>query len=88
MHLPASWLAPRLSPTWKEEMMAPKIGFQDGIEAARRRWNDPIDPGRAWPDKLAETLRTLKQGHNETQDRLAAVEEAVAKLPFPFRARS
>ncbi len=63
--------------------MANKIGFQDGIEAARLNWNK-LDPGKAWPDKLASTLEELKAGHNEALDRLAALEERPA-VPFPFR---
>ena len=66
--------------------MADPIGFQDGIEAARLNWNI-LDPGKAWPDKLAATLRELKVGHNEALGRLAAL-EAQPAVPFPFRGSS
>lgn len=67
--------------------MAARIGSQTGIEAARQRWNlavqdsDPEVAGTAWPDKLAATLTTLVEGHNEFEDRLAALE---ARQPGPF----
>lgn len=67
--------------------MAPKIGTETGIEAARLRWNaavaddDPEVAGKAWPDKLAATLETLVDGHNEFEDRLKALE---ASAPGPF----
>jgi hypothetical protein len=62
--------------------MALKIGYQDGIEASRLRWN-ATDPGKAAYDKLAKTLDSLKAGHNETQDRLAALEAAAPSPFFP-----
>lgn len=65
--------------------MAEKIGFQDGIEAARIRWNTHVDPGKAWPDKLAQTLKTLKEGHNEYDDsikELLAFKEDLLSRPF------
>jgi len=64
--------------------MAPRIPYQDGIEATRQRWNT-LDPGKVGYDKLAVTLRTLKQGHNETIDKLAAVEGRLDAIPFPFQ---
>ncbi len=64
--------------------MATKIGFQDGIEAVRQRLNE-IDPGKAGYDKQAQTLKTLKAGHNEGLDRLKALEAKVDALPFPFQ---
>jgi hypothetical protein len=74
--------------------MAELIGYQDGIEAARQRWR-VLDPGRSWPDKLATTLITLKNGHNEymqrlsaAEHRLSALEEAVRKIPFPVGSSS
>lgn len=74
-------------------MTVPKVPFQDGI-AAYFNWyrKQPGVPQRGpgydegndatwpWPDKLERTLETLKDGHNETLDRLAALE---AK-PHPF----
>lgn len=65
-------------------MSVPKIGFQDGIEAFRQRMN-VVDPGKAAYDKLAATLETLKDGHNDALDRLAAL-EARPSGPFPFAA--
>lgn len=68
----------------------PLIGFQDGIEATRQNLNR-LDPGKAGYDKLAATLETLKDGHNEVfgnsglEDRVAALE---ARIPFPFRVSS
>jgi hypothetical protein len=59
----------------------PKIGYQDGIEATRQNLNK-LDPGKAAYDKLAATLETLKDGHNSTLDRLAAL-EARPVVPFP-----
>lgn len=44
--------------------MADPIGFQNGIEAARKHWKE-LWPNKAWPDKLADTLQTLVAGHNE-----------------------
>jgi hypothetical protein len=74
--------------------MAEKIGFQDGIEAVRQRL-DTIDPGKAGYDKLfgkpgtdygsgevEGTLVKLKAGHNEFEDRLTAIEDALAGRPF------
>jgi len=62
--------------------VAAKIGFQDGIEATRQRLNT-TDPGKSAYDKLAETLKTLKAGHNETQDRLAKLEASSGNPFFP-----
>lgn len=61
--------------------MAEKIGTQHGIEAARQRWNT-TDPGKAAYDKLAVTLTTLKDGHNEHEDRLDVLEEVLRSRPF------
>lgn len=68
--------------------MANRIGYQDGIEAFRQRGNQSIDPGKAWPDKLAGTLKTLKAGHNETLDRLQTLEGKLDAIPFPFQGSS
>lgn len=62
-------------------MTVPKIGFQDGIEATRQNLNK-LDPGKAGYDKLSGTLKTLKDGHNSTLDRLAAIEAQLAANPF------
>lgn len=66
--------------------MAAKIGYQDGIEAARlalHRLDPPPDTDEAWADKLASTLKTLKQGHNEHGDRLDALEARLSQSrPF------
>lgn len=66
--------------------MADKIGYQDGVEAARQafhRLDPPPDTDEAWADKLAATLATLKRGHNEHEDRLDAVEARLASArPF------
>lgn len=62
--------------------MTEKIGFQDGINATEANLK-ALDPAHAAGyDKLADTLRTLKSGHNEFIDRLAAL-EAAAPAPFP-----
>lgn len=68
--------------------MAAPIGFQDGINAVEQNLK-ALDPDHAAGyDKQADTLRTLKQGHNEVWTpnglaaRLAAVEEAVRLRPF------
>jgi hypothetical protein len=62
--------------------MAEKIGFQSGIEATRQNLNK-LDPNKSSYDKQARTLTTLVKGHNEFEDRLAAL-EAAAPAPFPF----
>lgn len=62
--------------------MAVKIGYQDGINAAEMNLK-ALDPKHAAGyDKLADTLRTLKAGHNEFIDRLEAL-EAAPPAPFP-----
>ena len=68
--------------------MASKIGYQDGISATQVRLEklDP-DSGEVAYAKQAATLRTLKAGHNEFIDRLAAL-EARSSGPFPFAASS
>lgn len=69
-------------------MSVPKIGYADGIDAARERWleavtdDDPEVEGKAWPDKLCDTLQTLKDGHNSALDRLDALEAALKARPF------
>lgn len=67
------------------EVEVKEIGFQDGIAssvAAFKLFDPDHDPAY---DKLGSTLHTLKAGHNETLDRLAAIE---ARLRFPFAASS
>lgn len=68
--------------------MASKIGTETGIEAARGRWNEAVlddDPeleGKAWPNKLAATLETLVDGHNETIDALEQIRRDLLLRPF------
>ncbi len=69
--------------------MVDRISSQHGITAAELRENElhPTFPdGKpigAWSIR-ARTLRTLVDGHNDAQDRLAALEAAVARIPFPL----
>lgn len=62
--------------------MAEKIGPQHGIEAARQR-EKQLHPAyaAAW-DKRSDTFLKLVNGHNDHEDRLRAVEEAVRLGPF------
>lgn len=76
-------------------MSVPKVPYQDGIEAYFDWYRDqPGVPQRGpkydpkddstwpWPDKLERTFETLKDGHNSTLDRLAAIEAQLANRPF------
>lgn len=78
--------------------MAAIIGSQHGIEAARQafhRIDPPPDSDEAWADKVAGqpgrdygfgpvegTLMKLVFGHNEFEQRIASLEEAVRNRPF------
>ena len=68
-------------------MSVPVIGFQDGINAVEQNLK-ALDPAHeAGYDKQADTLRTLKQGHNEVWKggglaaRVAALEAARPFFP-------
>lgn len=67
--------------------MADVIGYQDGINAAEQNLK-ALDPSHAAGyDKLADTLRTVKGGHNEVwkvgglADRVAALEKSRPFFP-------
>ena len=62
-------------------MAAQKIGPDHGIEAARKREKElhPQFPA-AW-DKRSDTLLKLVEGHNETLDRLAKLEQRPPSFP-------
>lgn len=75
--------------------MPGQIGYQDGIDAFTQRMqaavsdSDPEVAGSAWPEKLRDTLETLKDGHNETWNpqtglakRVTDLEEALKGIPF------
>lgn len=68
--------------------MADTIGYQNGINALEQNLK-ALDPKHAAGyDKVADTLRTIRDGHNEVfvagglKDRLAALEESVRLRPF------
>lgn len=70
------------------------IGFQDGINATEINLK-ALDPAhQAGYDKVADTWRALKDGHNEVwkdgglEARVAAAEAKLAALPFPYRGSS
>lgn len=62
-------------------MAVPPIGPEDGIQALRAA-GERLEPGRVWPAKIEQTLETLKAGHNDAQQRLAALEERLLRRPF------
>lgn len=76
--------------------MATKIGTQTGIEATRIEL-EALSAGKAGHQKLLGqpgkdygfgpvegTVQQLVNGHNEFEDRLAALEGQLTKLPFPL----
>jgi len=64
--------------------MAVKIGAQTGIVATNSALK-ALDPAHAAGfDKLAATETALVANSNEYYDRIAALEAAVANLPFPL----
>lgn len=67
-------------------MSVPPIPDQNGIESARRRWDqlhpkDPVTGAKltVW-DTLAHTLQLLRYGHNDAQTRLHGHDDEIADL--------